>query len=38
MRIYLVITEFDSSQYCEPDIYMEEVANFAGTIKFTNVV
>lgn len=23
MRIQLVMTEFDSSQYCEPDIYMD---------------
>lgn len=23
MKIYLVITEFDSSQYCEPDIYKD---------------
>lgn len=33
MKIYLVITEFDSSQYCEPDIYKEVDAVFDSEEK-----
>lgn len=33
MRIYLVITEFDSSQYCEPDIYKDVDAVFDSEEK-----
>lgn len=33
MRIYLVITEFDSSQYCEPDIYKDIDAVFDSEEK-----
>lgn len=33
MRIYLGITEFDSSQYCEPDIYKDIDAVFDSEEK-----
>lgn len=33
MKIYLVITEFDSSQYCEPDIYKDVDAVFDSEEK-----
>lgn len=33
MRIYLVMTEFDRSQYCEPDIDMDVDAVFDSEEK-----